>query len=1637
MVSRFRGLIGAFVVATSMLLISTQPEVKAQNKVAAKVVESKGGDDKSFVDAVTVPTNRESKRLIQAAQDYIKKKEWRIAAECLQSLLEGKEDSFIEIDGKDETGKATKRRVSIRTEANRLIGELPPDGLETYQVMYGQGAADALRNALDANDPTMLAEVALRYLHTKAGADATNLLGTYHLDRGSYLMAALSFERLLSRPDADKLSTKVLFKAALAFRRAGDQSNADKVWKKMADKAGRGELVFGGKKVSVDQLRVEFERAAVQLNQAGLSDWLVFRGNAARNAQGVGGTAYLEPRWTYSMTPLDESVPEISPEQVTATNKIRELLNIAFEGLKDKPILPAFFPVAANGKLIFRTYDGVHAVSLRDAVTSDGPIKGGAQIWASGADGGLHAMVSKPDRRATAIDQWYNQYYRNQSMGPPGVFFENSMTGTLSHDGQLAYFVDDLAIPPHPAIMMQTNFGNAVSLSPFTDAVHCNVLRALELETGKIKWSLGGRTKGPAKEKDENAKTLISGPEFKDAFFLGPPLPLAGKLYVLVEKNTELRVVCLDPNKLVTYEDDDKKQVRCPELVWQQSLGTANSRLPQDSLRRMQAAHLAYADGVLVCPTNAGLILGVDLLSHSLVWAHSYRDGSQPQQNSEEMQAMMIRGRFGRGGVVTGSGSPTQERWRPSPPIIQNGKVVFTAFDGGEAHCLNLRDGSLLWRVKREDDDLYLGGVFGNRVVIVGKSQVRALNLDDGKELWKLPTGMPSGQGAASKDIYYLPLQYSLDDQEKRPGVLAINLATGKPIGPPARSRKREPLGNLLFVDGELVSQTALGVTAFPELKRMLAEIDRRLKENPTDPIGLAERGELYLDKGDLPQAIEDLRTALANKPPADVKSKASGKLHEALTDLMQNNFPSAEKYLDEYKQLCEVHVAPDADANTKQKAADEQLRREANYLSLLGRGRERQGRLFDAFAAYEQFGALTNNKELVSVIDEPNTKSRPDVWSRGRIKAMIDRATPEQKKQLDEAIVQKWMAIRNGGDLDAIRKFVAVFGTNFAVGRQAQLLLAERLIASGSSDDLTEAETKLQGLCFSPDIRKQDPTTAGQAVEAMIRIYLKRGLYEDSVAFYKQLGEEFGNVQIRDGKTGADFLNELFTDKRFLPYLEPHGVQWKGAFRTQETNASFPFTQTSLTIEPEGDNLLPYYRRNRLVLDVHMGGNPVWTLRVLDRATNEERARFGNLPPAQYFFNSQQTPRFAFAKGHILVLHLNHMVFAFNLAERKEIWRYDLYGKSAYLFNNNGRNNVGIDHNDGRVFVLHQDGRQEKIGGVAMVESSYVLLMTREGLVAVDPSQPGPGVLWTKSNVSLRAQFFGDDQYIYIVEPASDGTPASVKALRAQDGVSVPVADFGKLYARRVRTIGRCILLSDEQPQGGSALRLYDVQTGQDVWKHKLTSGAVVVRSEDRDYTATIEKDRTLTILVAKTGEVLFKSHLQPEHANVSDGATLLSDRDRFYLTLNPKPSNGLNWNPCVSFGLRSVRLNGTMYALNRTSGKLEWVCDFLPHQTLLLEQIQDLPILLFASQYYKSANGFDRTAVRVTGVDKQSGKLMYDKEFPTNTSFHALRTDPQAGVIELVRHDLKITFRSDPSLAVKAPANEDRAAGASRESR
>jgi hypothetical protein len=123
------------------------------------------------------PDERGLKDKIKAAVDYIEEKNWAIAIPHLQKLADIKEDAFVQLPDRTPDGKEALRRVSVRAEAQRLIGALPPDGLKFYKLTYG---AETLALFKDAKgDPALLERLARRFPHTDAGQAAILLFALY------------------------------------------------------------------------------------------------------------------------------------------------------------------------------------------------------------------------------------------------------------------------------------------------------------------------------------------------------------------------------------------------------------------------------------------------------------------------------------------------------------------------------------------------------------------------------------------------------------------------------------------------------------------------------------------------------------------------------------------------------------------------------------------------------------------------------------------------------------------------------------------------------------------------------------------------------------------------------------------------------------------------------------------------------------------------------------------------------------------------------------------------------------------------------------------------------------------------------------------------------------------------------------------------------------------------------------------------------------------------------------------------------------------------------------------------------------------------------------------------------------------
>lgn len=1610
-----------------MAIVSFWQRTLAQQPVAAKkVVPAQFGQGiapggapngaspepakSEFSDAITLSKDPDTKKHIERAEDLIKEQDWGKAVTRLQALLDRAEDFFVQVKRTDKDGAERLQWTSIRAEANRLLGALPPEGLQFYELQYGQQARLRLAEAKQNNDAQLLAEVAQRYLHTEAGAEATTLLGTYHLDRGRPFMAALCFERLLERVDSAKVPPLSLLKAALAFHRVGDQANTEKCWSLLSARTGRDGLRLGDQLVRLDDLRTELTKVApVAVNPF---DWAMFRGDASRTNRGQGDAPFLEAVWRWP-TIAEQPPSSFEPENYPEVRKwVTEVLHDAVHKVEQRqqPVLPALFPIAAAGRLVYRGFEGIHARNL----------KTGALEWFSPSAGSLAALYARKNDDRDRLVQSLREYWLNY--GPENMVFENSTIGMLSTDNSRVYAVDDLAVPPHPQYLQQANAQGGATM--MGDALNQSSLQAFDLVTGKLVWA--------------HPDPRVPASEFKGCFFLGAPLPLGGKVYALIEKKADLQLVCFD--------------AMSGAVSWSQTLAAFKDRLPMDVARRMHTAQLSYGEGMLICPTNAGAVLGVDLLTHSLVWAHSYREAA-PANTSEVPQPPMI----GRGGRPFRSMPPQQvtpSEWKVSAPVVRDGKVVFTAPDALSVHCLNLRDGQLLWRCSR-GDNVYLAGVFNGKVLLIGRKSCQALSLEDGRQLWQLDTGSPSGQGVASGSLYYLPLRASAETKE--PEVCAIDVDKGTVVH--ARSRHKEVPGNLLFYEGLVISQSLNEVAAYPQLQVKLNQIDLALARNPRDPVGLMERGELRLDKGEFDSALADLRAARDSHPPDEVRPKLRGKLFETLSELLRDKFIANERFLAEFQELCRIDTKSDATPEERHEAEKEQRRRMANYYCLLGKGRAEQGRLVDAFKAYIDLGALADDATLLSVTQEPHVKARPSVLARGRIAALLSSATSDQRRPLEDMIAKEWQAARSSAHLDSLVRFVALFGTLSTVGREARLELAERLMARGAGDDYLTAELHLQQLLHN----ETDRVLAGQSLEALARLRTKWGLLPDAARCYNQLGSDFADVVIRDGKTGADFFNELATDKRFLPYLEGTRLPWSAGSvkaRPEPIRGAFQMVN-EYAVELVGE-AEPYFQRHRLsVLDEKAA-----RLRVVDRLTNEEVWRSPNLLNAEVFkqyvapvgvaqMRAQAAPSgnpatrlLSYVRGHLILLHLGHIVYALDPIAQRLLWERNLLGEDVSPVISNSQRGSRVLQ--GR--VLQATGTALPIGQVGPVQDNYICLLTREGLVSLDPISGR--VLWTKSDVTPRGRVFGDAEHVYLVDMEENSIPRGTRAFRAADGAAVTIKDFARLYPTsadpqnggkrgRLRTVGRTLILAESGLfPGQQIVRQYDVQTGQTLWSQAVSGRAIVATSDDPTMLGIVDPhDGSVRIIDLVRHKQVIKTALRdPAHAEKLEGVHLLQDQDAFYLALNGaanQQGGGVNSTyPNVSRGLHSVPVNGYVYAFERASGKFRWhSADRIENQMLIVDEFQDLPILLFASRTLRAlpnAAGLRNIGptqfASVKSMSKRSGKLLFNWEAQNVVQdFFALTLDIRAGTIELVATGLKIQHYIETPAVTKPSTGRD----------
>ena len=387
--------------------------------------------DEDLAENVFLPADRHTLQKLADSRKLLAEGRYGEAVRLLGAILEGPEDFFFQPD------KSAPIHRSLKAEAQRLLGQMPREGRELYELQYGARARRMLAEALEQGDIASVAEVSRRFFHTRSGYRATFLLGLDHFDHGRPLAGALTLERLREAGEnAEEMEPGLSLTMATCWLQAGVAEKARQSLVSLRQRhpalrvavAGREVPIFTDDAAAVDWL-VGLIGTVTAASPAEVDHWLMFRGDAARNAAAAGGTPLLNVRWRVAVT--DDPLTEAALEQ--------HQRRCVEEGT---PTIPALHPLAVADVLLMRTARNLLAVDFST----------GKRLWEVPDEDAVEFAPGVP-----AADL---QMRQSMLMAGVGQRMWGDMTyGTLSSDGRLVFAIEDLDLGFGPAGNMLFRLG--------------------------------------------------------------------------------------------------------------------------------------------------------------------------------------------------------------------------------------------------------------------------------------------------------------------------------------------------------------------------------------------------------------------------------------------------------------------------------------------------------------------------------------------------------------------------------------------------------------------------------------------------------------------------------------------------------------------------------------------------------------------------------------------------------------------------------------------------------------------------------------------------------------------------------------------------------------------------------------------------------------------------------------------------------------------------------------------------------------------------------------------------------------------------------------------------------------------------
>ena len=1450
---------------------------------------------------------RDQERLLVIAEKALAEERFDVAVNSLSKILTAETTGFDPANPdvgqdffvfSDDDSMAT---LSIKTRAQQILGEMPPRGRKLYEINWGPEARALLNKAIAADDITLLSAVARKFFHTEAGYEATLLLGRYFLDQGRPLAATFCFQRLATAPTAGPtFEPELSVLLATSWSLAGFEENAASVLRNLQALNAVAQVELGDRSLPLpnnDAQLATWSKQHLGSLQTFVTDpdeeWKLFRGNAGRSANSYGGEMLSSRRWDVetSTDPKDE-------ERIA---EIRRSFGADRVGA-----IPSSHPLVVDDVVVMRTPERLFGVDFST----------GRRIWHYPSD----PLFANYEVVASQTPEQNHEIRKHQLRQR---LWEDSIFGQLSSDGTSVFVIHDL---DYSNLTPRREFNRRAIVNQQAGPPQTNKLVSLSLaREGATRWVVGGVT-------GDNE------PELAGVFFLGPPLPIDDHLYVIAEIGDVLRLIVL--------ESDSGK------VAWvQQLLHVQEQRISRDHGRRMAGASPSYADGILVCPTSAGAIVAVDIVSRKLLWGVEYPQARR--RNSNNWAGLPVD----RVNPELGS------RWADATITIAAGNVIATPVESNRLLCVDLLTGEKRWDARSRGEKLFVAGVVDDVILTIERESVSGLRLSDGQPAWpeaiSLNGEMPSGRGFLTAGSYFLPTTGQR--------LLKIDVAHGtvEKVIP-----TDEELGNLICYKGEVISQSPLKLASFYQVGPLRTRIDEALSKDPENLEMLALQAELLLHDEQYSEALHALR-AIAQKTPQSATVDAL--LIKALFAAIRADFAANRSIAEEFEHLI----------------VQSSSRRE--YLLLMAEGAQREGRSVDAFRLYLRLAQWTTEEAAhqdsmipgndTFLEQQRNLQCRQHRWIQGAIGTLLERTTPEERETIGQELQKQLDAIEETNNpVPALRQFVELFGIH-PLANQARLELATHLRrAEDTPQPNTPSDIEVELLLSQVERSALVPHLAATACWRLAELFQDHGRFLDAKLQFERLAENWGDVELDTGVTAAE-ISVAASASDAIASLAKKPKTW--LFGQVEVEASKD-SQSSQFATYQPQNVIPllsvrgtFPKSIQLIFDQTSSS-------ILFRDESGEDVRRLSL----YDGKSNQTANINASQVHAMVIS-DLMV----LATGFEILAIDLTqnidgGKNSILWRRSVSSGVGLQAGF-RAPVVNRntspplwggDTRKSPPRNLVAATANGIYFRSQRQLFCVSPLSGD--VIWKRDGVTQGANVFGDDKFI-LIAPKDNASVTLVNAINGEElGARTlePVANRFGLLGHRV--------LYWKLTGDHYRVWLQDLATNEEIWSRNVstTSKGTLVGT---DKVAIMDESGQFSLLDILSGEPTITASLKPEKG--LSRVTIHIDDQRYFLvthrTHSIKEGEDLQFRaprlPGVSLS------TGNIYCFDKHSGSEVWPAPArIDRFGLVANQPASLPFLvMLRHESPKRARNSIRTAVLC--LDKRTGRVIHlDRKLPFQTT-------------------------------------------------